>query len=155
VRRLAALIAFALPACAHSAPAPGLCSAESERLVHSATARLAAEGEHPTKATYDASVADLRRAALAGNREAQYELAKTVIGFWATCCDPPADRRDEVVTAFWMLRAAAKAGHKRAVDFAQGVLDARPPAEPPFSLFPSEWLNEAWNKPDPVGSCSP
>jgi hypothetical protein len=142
-------------------PVAGLCSTrldprEADRLFRTAQERLARSDEHVPEVVYAACVAELRRAALAGHREAQYRLGVTVIGFWATCCETPdPDHREEIVVAIAMLRVAARAGHAGARSMAPELAAPTLPesSEPPLALFPRAWVDQAVRIADAWEAC--
>lgn len=153
-----------------SAPAPsaapvsgaGVCKPADEAAALAAyqraqpfLAKMRAEA-HPSKAEFDAGVADLLAAAEAGLLQAQYDYGRIVFGVLYTDHAPTAKDEADYVRALTFQRAAVLRDHTDAKKNFSGLAAAKLPAklEEPLSNIPRPWLVKVWkNSDDWVKKC--
>ena len=146
----------AVSASAAPVTAAGVCKASDEAAALAAHQRAQPflakmrQEAHPSKAEFDAGVADLLAAAEAGLLQAQYDYGRIIFGFLYTDHAPIAKDEADYVRALTFMRAAVLRDHTDAKTSFADLAAAKLPAklEEPLSNLPRPWLVKVWKKSD-------
>ncbi len=114
-------------------------------------------GEHYKKNEFEKAKGLLLSAAKSGHLDAQFAYGRHVFSTRIQKSEPKqtnASQREDFVSSIAFLRVSALRGHRRAKHFFDGVMAPSPQTEePPLSLVPKAWVQQAWNRSDTLITC--